>query len=273
MLLGQVPFFAQELYQCGPAALATMLSASGVEVTPEQLVPLVYLPERQGSFQIEMVATTRSFGRMAYQISPDITGLLTEVAAGKPVLVLQNLGLKWYPQWHFAVVKGFDMDRRKVILNSGLYENYETSMATFERTWARADHWAILALEPGEMPAIAEPLPYFTALAAMEQNNPANIVSRAYVSGLQVWPNDANLLMGYGNLLYQKGQSEQALLQFQKLVEYQPAYAPAHNNLAHILFEQGRQDLALVHARHAVRLGGEYMENYRASLRTFEVAQ
>lgn len=273
VLLSQVPFFAQELYQCGPAALATMLNASGVTVTPDELVPLVYLPERQGSFQIEMVATARSFGRLPYQLKPTLEALLSEVSAGNPVLVLQNLSVQWYPRWHFAVVKGFDLDRQVFILNSGLYENYEISLATFERTWARAQHWAVVTLVPGQMPVNGEPLSYFTTLAAMEQNNPSNIVGLAYKSGLQVWPNDANLLMGYGNLLYSQNQPVQAALQFKTLLDHQPDYAPAHNNLAHILFEQGQQEQALFHAQQAVRLGGEYVENYRTSLRTIETIQ
>ena len=37
--LAEVPFFAQSEYQCGPAALATLLVNSGVKTTPEALVP------------------------------------------------------------------------------------------------------------------------------------------------------------------------------------------------------------------------------------------
>ena len=37
--LAQTPFFPQDRYQCGPAALATVLGAAGVHVTPEELVP------------------------------------------------------------------------------------------------------------------------------------------------------------------------------------------------------------------------------------------
>ena len=51
--LTDTPFFPQEAYQCGPAALATLLNANGVAVSPEQLVPQVYLPERRGSLQVE----------------------------------------------------------------------------------------------------------------------------------------------------------------------------------------------------------------------------
>src|SRR5437868_6842253 len=52
--LKEVPFFPQDEYQCGPAALATVLNTFGVKVTPEELVPEVYLPARKGSLQAGM---------------------------------------------------------------------------------------------------------------------------------------------------------------------------------------------------------------------------
>ena len=36
--LSGTPFFPQEEYQCGPAALATVLNAAGVAVAPDDLV-------------------------------------------------------------------------------------------------------------------------------------------------------------------------------------------------------------------------------------------
>lgn len=272
VLLSQVPFFAQDLYQCGPAALATVLSASGISVTPEQLVPLVYVPAREGSFQVEMVAATRSLGRLAYRLTPSLQALLSEVAAGQPVLVLQNLSLKWYPRWHFAVVKGFDVQAGRITLNSGLIENYEMSLATFERTWARAQHWAILTLSPGDMPAMGEPAAYFSALAAFEQNNASELAASAYVSGLQHWPSDINLRMGYGNLLYSQQLPSHAREQFSALLLEHPDYAPAHNNLAQILLEQGLGELALHHAQQAVALGGDYLLNYQSTLEAVEIS-
>lgn len=261
-----VPFFPQDAYQCGPAALATLLTASRVNVTPEQLVPLVYVPQRKGSFQVELVAATRSFGRLAYKISPTLDAMFTELLAGHPVLVLQNLGIDWYPRWHFAVVKGVDLPNATITLNSGVYENYEMSLATFERTWARAEHWAIVALEPPEMPATAEPAPYFSAVVALEQNNPPELVSKAYASGLATWPRDQNLLMGYGNLLYAQRQRDEAAEQFRAVVTYHPDYAPAFNNLAQIHFEQGDKEQALIYARQAVALGGTYLTTYQNTL-------
>src|SRR4051812_47501607 len=47
--LTSVPFFPQDDYQCGPAALATALAYSGVNITPDPLVKQVFLPSRNGS--------------------------------------------------------------------------------------------------------------------------------------------------------------------------------------------------------------------------------
>ena len=265
--LADVSFFPQEQYQCGPAALATVLVASNVTVTPEELVPLVYVPEREGSFQVEILAAARSFGRLAYTIPPTMHALFSEVRNGKPVLVMQNLGLGWFPQWHYAVVKGFDIGRRRVILNSGTIENYEQSLKLFERTWARADRWAIVVLEPGILPATAEPLSYFNAVVALEHNNSFAQVEPAYISGLEQWPDNQELLMGYGNGLYGNGQAEAAADMFRSVIERHVDYAPAYNNLAQLLHEQGKSREALAYARQAVALGGIYLDTYQNTYR------
>ena len=62
VLLGTVPFFAQDDHLCGPAALAMVAQAAGRSVTPQQLTPQVYLPGRQGALQVEMLAATRRQG-------------------------------------------------------------------------------------------------------------------------------------------------------------------------------------------------------------------
>ncbi len=116
MELSATPFFPQSDYQCGPAALATVLTASGVTTTPEALVPKVYLPGRQGSLQPELVAAARQYDRLAYVLEPALAQVVAEVAAGRPVLVMQNLGLASYPVWHFAVVVGYDREAEQLVL-------------------------------------------------------------------------------------------------------------------------------------------------------------
>ncbi|MFT3858674.1 MAG: hypothetical protein QM742_14630 [Aquabacterium sp.] len=61
--LSATPFFPQTALQCGPAALATVMGASGLDVSPEALIPQVFVPGRGGSLQIEMLAAARRHGR------------------------------------------------------------------------------------------------------------------------------------------------------------------------------------------------------------------
>lgn len=268
VLLANIPFFPQDAYQCGPAALATMLVSSGLTITPEQLVPLVYVPARKGSFQVELIAATRSFGRLAYEIPPTLDDLLSEINAGNPVLVLQNLGVSWYQKWHFAVVTGYDLQRHKIIMNSGTRENYEVSLRAFENTWERSKHWAMVVLEPGTMPVTAEPSRYFNAVVALEKNNEVSVASKAYDSGLQRWPTSRELLMGYGNLHYKQQDLLNAQMLFSSVITTYPDYAPAYNNLAQVEYELGNHALAQTRAQQAVALSGPRLATYQATLQT-----
>ena len=166
--LTETPFFPQREYQCGPAALATVLVDSDVAVDPDELISRVYLPQRQGSLQPELLAATRHYGRIPYVIPPEFAALLAEVSQGRPVLVLQNLGIKAFPAWHYAVVVGFSRERREVILRSGIDERRVTPAVTFANTWRRAGNWGIVALQPGELPATDDIKGYLRALAAAE---------------------------------------------------------------------------------------------------------
>ncbi|MDX5360821.1 MAG: PA2778 family cysteine peptidase, partial [Alphaproteobacteria bacterium] len=138
--LERVPFFPQEDYYCGPAALAMALVWAGEDTTPEALVPEVYTPGREGTLRTDIVAAARRHGRVAVPVG-SLRDLLGEVAAGHPVIVFQNLGIGLAPQWHFAVAVGYDLPAREILLHTGLEAGARRDLDTFERTWARGDHW------------------------------------------------------------------------------------------------------------------------------------
>lgn len=272
--LEQVPFFPQEDYQCGPAALATVLQASDVDISPEALVSQVYVPARKGSLQIEMLAAARRYGRVAQVLAPDLEALLVQVQAGKPVLVMQNLGLSWYPQWHYAVVVGFDLARGEIVLRSGLVRDYRISLALFERTWQRAEHWAAVLLAPGELPADGREEAYFQAVSAFAATSDVGSqeLQLAYGAGLSRWSKSVNLGMARGNLFYTDGDLISAMHAFEKIIEQAPDYAAGHNNLAQVLLELARPEEAKVHAEQAVRIGGSFSDNYRNTLDAIDSA-
>lgn len=239
--LTDTPFFPQETFQCGPAALATALNAVNIPVTPEQLTPELYIPSRQGSLQIEMLAAARRHHAVATRTPPRLESLLQEIAAGNVVVVMQNLGLSWAPSWHYAVVIGYDLDRELIWLRSGTYQRFEMRLSAFQRTWARSEYWAFTALPPGALPATASPEEVASALVAYEKLVPAYKQKIAYQSAVVQWPSHLVFLMGLGNSAYLDGDLPTATKAFQQAIASHPTSAAAHNNLAHVLLAQ--QDL------------------------------
>ena len=258
-------FHAQEEYHCGPASLASVLAFAGREAAPAQLASQVYVPGRKGSFQAEMLAATRRQGLIAYPLAPRLADLLREISAGQPVLVLQNLALDWAPQWHYAVAIGYDLEARTIVLRSGVTRRLAMSLDTFERTWARSGHWAMLALPPGRLPETAAELPYLGAVAALERVAPA-AARRGYEAALARWPQSVTAELGLGNARYALRDLDGAAAAYLRAATRHPASADAWNNLAQTLIELGRRAEALAAARRAVALGGPRLASYRETL-------
>lgn len=264
--LASVPFFPQERYQCGPAALATALASAGIDASAEGLVSQVYVPGRGGSLQAEMLAAARRHGLVAYPLAPRLEDLLREVATGTPVIVLQNLALDAAPVWHYAVVVGFDRsEREEVVLRSGTTRRLVMSLSTFERTWARSDHWAMVATAPGRLPATASEERYVAAAIALEWVSPP-AARGAYRSALGRWPQNLPARIGLGNTAYTAGDLTAAEAAYRQATRDHPDSGDAWNNLAQTLLDLGRRAEAETAARQAVSLGGPRGAAYQATL-------
>jgi len=266
VVLENIRFFPQDDYQCGPASLATLFHWQGIDISPDALRQQVYIPERKGSLQIEMLAATRRQGLLPYILRPQLDELLSEVKHGRPVLVFQNLGVSWYPQWHYAVVIGFDLHQEQLILHTGRSRAYAMDIHTFERTWMRTRRWAMVALRPGQMPANPEPGRYLDASVGLERTGQLDLVRTAYAAGLQQWPENQALNMGMGNLHYAQHEFRLAQKYFTQVTLRYPDFAPAHNNLALTLAHQGHFDSAYRHVERAIALGGIHSAQYQSTL-------
>lgn len=275
--LSNVPYFAQSDYQCGPATLAMVLNYQQVALTPEQLAPSVFLPGREGSLQIELVSATRRQQRLAYVLTPRLDALLTELAAGRPLIVLQNLGLDWAPLWHYAVAIGYDLDRGELLLRSGSQKLQRLPFATFDATWERGGRWALLVLPPGELPATAEAQRYLVAASDLESTGQTAAALTAYRAAAERWPEALAAQIGAGNGAYRLGDFATAERHFRLASEHHPESAAAFNNLADTLLQLGKKEEALIAAQRAVALsreqptlGGEEKALFEQTLREIE---
>lgn len=239
-----VPFFPQDEFQCGPAALATVLAHSGVGITPEPLVEQVYLPARRGSLQVEMLAAARRYGRVAYVLAPRYGDLLREVAAGNPVLVLQDVGIL-ARQWHYAVVNGFDYPSGTVLLRSGTLPRQEMPFTAFERSWMASGYWAMVTSAPDTIPATATEDAWVNAVLAMARVADGKSVATAFATALRRWPDNLAAAVGLANQFHAQGALEQAAGVLREARKRHPSSAIVANNLAQVLSDQGRQQEAL----------------------------
>jgi len=268
-IVANVPFFAQEELQCGPAALAMTLNWSGITVQPSDLISEVFTPDLKGSLQSALIGAARRHGRVAYAITGS-EALLAEVSAGNPVIVLVNLGLSWYPKWHYAVVIGFDQEREEIILHSGLTAREHLSSRVFLNIWRRGEYWGLLVLPPDRLPATVSEGDWLEAVAGLERTGQWQAAADGYSTGLKRWPQSFVAWMGLGNSCYGLRDLAGSAEAFRRATLLQPENGVPFNNLAEVLNSQGKRKEALTAAQRAVELGGPLLDDFRQTLKEIE---
>jgi tetratricopeptide (TPR) repeat protein len=262
--LTAVPFFPQDDYQCGPAALATVLSHSGVVITPEPLVTQVYVPARKGSLQLEMLAAPRRYGRVSYRLAPRYADLLREVAAGNPVVVLQDVG-PMFTQWHYAVVNGFHYPSGTLLLRSGKLARQEMPFTYFERTWIKSGYWAMVAMPPDRIPVTATEEGWMAAVLAMARVDKSDAATKAYSAALKRWPDNLAAAIGLANQHHARGALAEAAAVLRQARQRHPQSVIVMNNLAQTLSDQGRHGEALAQIDKAVDPASPFAAEVRST--------
>ena len=207
------------------------LNWSGLPISPEDLTDKVFTLSRKGSLQTALISAARRHGRIAYE-STGMNVIFSEVAAGHPVIILQNLGLSWYPRWHYSVVVGYDLPEKIVIIRSGTTSRKIMSSRVFENTWARSNYWGLLILQPKQLPAMAKEDLFLEAVLGLEKARQFRAAIHGYKTALTRWPENLAALMGLGNCHYELGEIKDAESAFRETIRLHPKAGPAFNNLA-----------------------------------------
>lgn len=224
------PFIDQKAGHCGPATLAMAIGATGNSYNLKLTTKQVYSPYVQGTLQEAMLASARRQGYVAIQIY-GLKNLLAELEAGYPVIIFENLGIKSLPQWHYALVTGYDLQRKTLTLHSGPNPNEEIKMTDFELSWKLADYWGLVILRPDELPATADELTHLRAASALEKIGKYNEAKMAYFSILKRWPKSLIARIGLGNIYYNRKDYQTAVRYLQTAVKIDPESREAKNNL------------------------------------------
>ena len=199
-------------------------------------------------------------------LKPELSNLFREVSAGNPVLVLLNQSFDWAPVWHYAVVVGFDVTNRVVLLHSGVDKYLSTDMRTFERTWKRAKYWAMVALPSNKTPQTADVFEYIKTVSKFDALKKHDIAIASYKTALKRWPENLTLYLVLGNSYFQLGQLDNAYKTLRGAVKLFPKSAVAYNNLAYVLYKQNKIQSAYDHALKAVKLDGNNFGDSKKTL-------
>jgi len=146
-----IPYFAQEDFQCGPAALATVVNywylkdGSGKHLPIETIVADIYSPSARGVLGMDLGLYARKLGFNVVDHQGSVGEIRRNIDLGVPVIILVDYGVFAYQRNHFMVAKGYTDDG--IIVNSGREENQVIPAEDLNRIWKKTGFW-LLAIKP-----------------------------------------------------------------------------------------------------------------------------
>lgn len=263
--VARVPLIEQDAHHCGPSSLRMVLEWSGVTTDREKIEEETMSPALEGTLPPSLIAAARRNGRLAYVLEPGMDTILREVAAGRPVIVLQNRGLPLFPVWHYSVVVGYDLDTAEVLLHDGGAEVDRFDLTPFENSYLRGGSWALVVLPPDSVPRTAERVPFIKAAKAFEEMGRSDDAMRAYRAALERWPADRTISIALANLLVGEKPSDAAAL-LKGALELSPDDQALLNNCADALLRTGALAEAEEMAIRATNVDGPFTASAERTL-------
>ena len=124
----------------------------------------------------------------------------------------------------------------------------------------------MMVLSPDVLPATASENGYVTAVVGLEQAEQWQAALQGYRTALEQWPGSLSAMIGLGNVYYAQGDLDSAERVLRGATQSFPDAGVALNNLAQVLWEQGKRAEALQAARSAVSQGGPMVHVFQKTL-------
>lgn len=134
-VIENVPFYRQAgPYDCGPAALSSLLAHWGRTVVPENIAGEVTSPVLRGSLLPDLENYARRQGFATRSGRGDLALLRQAVKEGRPVLIPLEMGIKPVSSPHYIVVFGYDEEG--FLVHAGEKESVFIAADELDRRWA-----------------------------------------------------------------------------------------------------------------------------------------
>ena len=153
-----LPLVEQDsLYTCGLASVSALCQYWNVELSDVERDRLARTAEQEGGLSgRELQAALDRIGMESYLFQGSLdrtsTGLYRHVDKGRPPLVMICPDATTF---HYCLVLGYDEPHGNLILLDPAQGEVLTSLAAFDRSWARCQRFTLLACPKEETGAIA----------------------------------------------------------------------------------------------------------------------
>jgi ABC-type bacteriocin/lantibiotic exporter with double-glycine peptidase domain len=137
-----VPFYPQEVFQCGPSSLSGVLNFYQVAVSPDDIAREIYSKSARGTLGMDMVLFAEKHHLKARQYKGSFQDIRTQVQERKPLIVMVDYGFWVFQQNHFMVVIGYD--DHGVIVNSGREQFKFIPLDEFLQSWKKTEFWTLV---------------------------------------------------------------------------------------------------------------------------------
>jgi hypothetical protein len=121
----------------------------------------------------------REYGMMVYPLDSNLPALLTQVAAGYPVMVRFTEGSALWAEPRYAILAGYNRQKQTVPLRAGMSQRTMMSFSSFESSFKDAGGWAVLIQAPTQVPASVDRQRWLKAASDLAQAGQEQAAARA----------------------------------------------------------------------------------------------
>lgn len=146
-MIGTVPFYAQEAYQCGPASLAMVLNHAGDRVSPATIADSVFRKNIRGTVSLDMALYPRNRGFNSRFGAGTPQSLVQNVNDGRPIVVMINQGFSMVRKLHYMVIIGYSPEG--IVAHTGTERAKRIPWSEFLPQWEETGRWMLVVLPRG----------------------------------------------------------------------------------------------------------------------------
>lgn len=144
-----VPFFPQDEYMCGPAALASVMGYWGEKTGMKDVAREVYEEKLKGTLPLDLFLYAKEKGFDAVYYKGSLADLREKIDAGVPLILFLNLGYESYPVGHYIVAVGYSDRSRAVMAHSGTTEEEVLTYDGLLKSWGKTGFSTLLVRPRG----------------------------------------------------------------------------------------------------------------------------